>query len=292
MARNDGNEQNPLQRALALHYEQLSRSQRLVVEHLLGDLRYAAVVSAPELAQQVGVSESTVTRAAQTLGFAGYPDMQARVRQQFFTPLSDRVEAGLLQLGDTLETAAIQAILEDADSVRKTAEDLVPETLRQAVELLVNAERVFIFGSRGSYGLAQMLSIGLRLLLGDARLLGEEAGLLADQLTTVTSADALVVISFRRVDRITVGAVSHGARIGASTIAISDVLHSPVARLADVALTARSGPLRLMPSYAPGASLINALITAVSHRTLDNATDRLDMAERLWADFAVHIEDD
>jgi DNA-binding MurR/RpiR family transcriptional regulator len=291
MQDNDGHEQDPLARALAANYELLSRSQRLVIDRLLSDTRYGAVISAPELAQEVGVSESTVTRAAQALGFLGYPDLQSQLRRTFFSPLPDRVEAGVLSLGATPEAAAIQGILEDAESVRRTAEDLSPEVLHDAVETLVKARRVFVFGSRGSYGLAQMLAIGLRLLLDDARLLGEEAGVLADQLATMNADDALIAISFRRVDRITVNAVRHAANVNASIIAISDALHSPIARMANHTLTAQLGPLRLMPSYAPGASLVNALTIAVSLRTLDNATERLQVADRLWQDFAVHVDD-
>ena len=104
---------------------------------MLADTRYAAVVSAPELAHEVGVSESTVTRAAQALGFAGYPDLQARLRQRFVDGVPERVEASLADLGNTPEAAAIRVMLEDAESVRATAEDLDPATLTAIVDLLV-----------------------------------------------------------------------------------------------------------------------------------------------------------
>jgi DNA-binding MurR/RpiR family transcriptional regulator len=293
MSDGDGrNRQNRLSQALTANYDRLGPSQRRVIDRLLVDTRYAAVVSAPELAQEVGVSESTVTRATQVLGFAGYPDFQANIRKQFFSPLSERVETGVMSLGDTPEAAAIQAIYEDSESIKRTAEDLSPELLSEVIERLVAAKRVFIFGSRGSYGLAQMLSIGLRLLLPDARLLREDFGIIGDQLATLGPNDLLVAISFRRVDRITVGAVRHASSVGATVIAISDALHSPIARLADCTLTARLGPLRLMPSYAAGASLVNAIITATSLQTLEDASERLQAAEKLWEEFAVHVDDE
>ena len=148
--------------------------QRRVIDRLLADTRYAAVVSAPQLAHEVGVSESTVTRAAQTLGFAGYPDLQARLRQRFVDGVPEHVEASLVDLGDTPEAAAIRVMLEDAESVRATAEDLDPATLSDIVDLLVGARRVYVFGARGSFGLALILAIGLRLLLPDARLLNRD----------------------------------------------------------------------------------------------------------------------
>lgn len=278
--------------AVAEGYERLSPGQRRVIDRLLDDTRLGAIISAAELAREARVSESTVTRAAQALGFAGYPDLQARLRERFLDPtgVPERVEAGLADLGDTPEAAALRVMLEDADNIRATAEDLSPETLRAAVERLIAARRVHVFGSRGSYGLATILALGFRLLLPDIRLLHQSAGDLADQLVPLCANDAVVVISFRRVDRVTLEVLRHAARVGASRIALTDGLSNPVARLAELVMIARVGPLRLQPPYAPGASLANALLTAVSLHTHRDSQPRLQAAERLWNDFDLHAE--
>lgn len=278
--------------ALAEGYERLSPGQRRVIDYLLADTRLGAVISAGELAREVGVSESTVTRAAQTLGFAGYPDLQARLRGPFLDPsaVPERVEAGLADLGDTPEAAALRVMLEDAENIRASAEDLHPDIIRAAVDRLVAARRVYVFGSRGSYGLATILCLGFRLILPDVRLLHQTVGDLADQLVPLRPEDVLVVVSFRRVDRVTMAVLRHAARIGAGRIALTDGLSNPIARLADLSLIARVGPLRLLPPYAPGASLANALITAVSLRTHLDAAPNLQSAERLWQEFDLHAE--
>ena len=279
-----------VERAIAANYDRLTPGQRRAIDRLLVDTRYAAVISAPELAQEAGVSESTVTRAAQALGFSGYPDLQGHLRARFFTnAVPTRIEAGVAELGATPEAAAIRVMLEDAESVRATAEDVSPDALRAAVEALVAARRVFVFGERGSHGLALMLGIGLR-LLRDARILSQAAGDLPDQLIDLEAGDALAAISFRRVDRATVGVLRHAAGVGARTIVLTDHLSSPAARAADLVLLARLGPLRLMPSYAAGASLVNALLTAVALRTRDAAAARLEAAERLWQEFGAYAE--
>ena len=278
--------------AVADRYERLSPGQRRVIDRLLADTRLGAVISAPELAQEVGVSESTVTRAAQALGFAGYPHLQARLRERFLdsSGVPARLEAGLAGLGDSPEVVALRVMLEDAESIRATAEDLALETLRDAVQDLVAAHRVYVFGSRGSHGLALMLSMGLRLLLSDVQLLTQGGGDLPDQLMLVGPSDAVVAISFRRLDRVTLAVMRHASRVGARRIALTDGLSNPLARLAERVLIARVGPLRLMPSYAAGASLVNALLTAVSLRTHTDAAPRLATAEQLWADFDLHAE--
>lgn len=276
--------------AVSEHYDRLSPGQRRVIDRLLADTRYGAVVSAPELAHEVGVSESTVTRAAQTLGFAGYPDLQARLRQRFVDGLPERVEASLADLGDTPAAAAIRVMLEDAESVRATAEDMDPAALSAVVDLLLEARRVYVFGARGSFGLAIILAIGLRLLLPDARLLTQMGGDLPDQLLDMTAEDVLVAVSFRRVDRATIDVLKHAARIGARSIGVGDNLSGPLARTASRMLVARMGPLRLMPSYAAGASLVNAVATAVSLRRHGANAPHLRVADALWDEFGTYAE--
>jgi DNA-binding MurR/RpiR family transcriptional regulator len=77
--------------------------------------------------------------------------------------------------------------------------------------------------------------------------------------------------------------------MGACTISLVDALSSPVARLSSHVLVARMGPLRLMPSYAAAASLINALTTAVSLEGGDHLP-ALNEAEQLWDEFGTYAE--
>src|SRR3954465_4038089 len=83
--------------AVADGYDRLSPGQQRVIDLLLADTRLGAVISASKLGRAAGGRESTVTRAAQTLGFSGYPDLQARLRERFLDPTAvpDRIEASL-----------------------------------------------------------------------------------------------------------------------------------------------------------------------------------------------------
>ena len=200
-----------------------------------------------------------------------------------------RIESSLAELGETADTPAVRVMIEDAESVRATIEDLDHAAFREIVRTLVAARRVYVFGARGSHGLALILAIGLRLVLPDARLLNQTAGDLPDQVLGLGSDDAVVVISFRRVDRAAVQLLKHARSLRARSIGLADSLSSPVARLSNHILVARMGPLRLMPSYAAAASLINALTTAVSLEGGDRIP-ALNEAERLWDEFGTYAE--
>jgi DNA-binding MurR/RpiR family transcriptional regulator len=268
--------------ALVANYETLSSGQRRVIDHLLDDTRRAAVITGPELARALSVSESTVTRAAQALGFTGYPDLQERLRDRFVHSVSERLASTAIELGDGSAAAALRVMLEDSENIRRSVEDLAPEAIEAAIERLLSARSVYLFGSRGSLGLALMLAMGIRLLLPDVRILSETAGDLADQLIPLAPEDALVVMSLRRIDSAAVSVVRHAAEVGAKIIVITDHRSSVITRLADIPLVVHSSSPRLTASYASSASLVNALITATTLRVHDQAKPTLKLAERLW----------
>jgi DNA-binding MurR/RpiR family transcriptional regulator len=150
---------------------------------------------------------------------------------------------------------------------------------------------VLVFGERGSHGLALMLAMGLRLLVDDTHLISQAAGDVPDQLLGLGDGDVVVAVSFRRVDRMTVDVLRYARSKGAKTVALTDHRSSPASRASDLALIARIGAIRLMPSFAPGASLVNALLEEVAARKAPGMDHRLHDAEELWRLFQSYAED-
>ena len=279
-----------IDRAVSENYDRLSAGQRLVIDRLLADTRYGAVVSAPELAAAIGISESTITRAAQTLGFAGFPDLQRHLRSHFVAPVQERLTP-LRAREFTGAALSTRVMLDDAAHIREMAEDLSPAIFATIADAFVAARRVYVYGERGSYGLSLMLTMGLRLVLDDVRSLSLGAGDLPDQLIGMGKGDVLVAVSFRRVDERTVKVMRHARDANATVVALTDHRSGPAARAADIALIAHTGALRLMPTFAPGASLVNALLEEVADRTRDSASHRLKEAEALWHEFGAYAEE-
>ena len=58
----------------------LSPAQRQIVQRMLGMFPDVAFLSTIEIAERAGVSQPTVTRLASALGFAGFPEFRAALR--------------------------------------------------------------------------------------------------------------------------------------------------------------------------------------------------------------------
>ena len=70
-----------LMKIIQIKYPRLSKSQKLIAEYILSSYDKAAFMTAAKLGVSVGVSESTVVRFANEVGFEGYPKLQKALQE-------------------------------------------------------------------------------------------------------------------------------------------------------------------------------------------------------------------
>ena len=70
-----------LMRIIQVKFPRLSKGQKLIAEFILKHYDKAAFMTAAKLGTSVGVSESTVVRFANELGFTGYPKLQKALQE-------------------------------------------------------------------------------------------------------------------------------------------------------------------------------------------------------------------
>ena len=71
----------PLMQALAERCDTLPKTQRVLARHVLRNYQSVAFATITELARQTGVSEASVVRFANALGYSGYPALQKEIRR-------------------------------------------------------------------------------------------------------------------------------------------------------------------------------------------------------------------
>ncbi len=238
----------------------------------------ASYLTARELGERCGVSESTVIRAVQAAGFAGYPDFQRYVRRTLL-PRATTVERFVHSGGDPLD----RAFGRDIENLRHTWRTIPPGTFWQAARLLAEADRVWVLGLRMSHATAVVLELGLSFLGINARLLAPRTGDVWDQIARLEPEDVLAVVSFPRYTRIAVEGTELARQRGVTVVAITDSHDSPLARCADVVLTAAYGIDGYVESFTASISLAQALLLAVGQLRGRRAREALQAREALWA---------
>lgn len=260
-----------------------SKGQKRIAEYILKEYDKAAFQTAGVLGKTVQVSESTVVRFAAILGYDGYPEMQKALQEMVLNRLTSvqRIEVGESRIaeGDVL-TSVLQA---DTDRIRTTLDEIDRSAFEGAVEALLSCRRIYILGVRSSSALAYFLSYYFHYMFDDVRLLTSASDSeMLEQIVRISPSDVLIGISFPRYSSATVRAMEYGRKAGATTIALTDCVSSPLARSADYPLCAKSGMVSLVDSMVAPMSVINALVVCVAKRRKQETAQTFEKLERIW----------
>ena len=276
---------------ISAKYKTLPPSQRKVAEYFFHNLNQAIILNATQIAAQAKVSEATVIRFVNGLGYSGFSDFKRVVGQQILADYSTSTR--LIESAKTLEgrrSLFTDILMGDIEKIRDLGSRINEEMFNKAVEKLCSARNLYILGLRSSYALAFYLAFDLRFFLNSVRLVELGVGDLPEQLRDIGPSDVLVVISFKRYTQETVRIAEKVKEKKPFIIAITNSELSPTAQLSDMALIAETKIPAYFESYTAPMSLLNALITAIALREKDKAIPMLDRLEKEFEKFDTFIQ--
>ena len=263
------------------HLPALTPAERRVAAVVADDPEAVAFGTVADVARRSGASGATVVRLATKLGFEGFVELQASVREELahrLRPASERIRRPVA--GDVLgaalavEMSNVAATLEGID---RTAFDTAVRSISAR-----SSRQIFVLSGDASSGVASLFAAELSMLRpGVAHVEGSPvrvARLLAD----VGRADVVVVIDLARYDRAVLEAAGRATGRGATLIALTDSALSPLTTGAVVSFTASVTGAGPFDSHVGFLALANALLAGVAATLRRSATDRLDQVEAAW----------
>ncbi len=254
----------PLEQCITSAFAEMSHAHQHLARYILDNGLFVAFASAAELGDKVGVSAATVVRFCQTIGYAGYPELQAAARVTLPTYVH-KVQQMTQGRGIIGKREIARRVFElDAQNLNRTSELLNVERFQTAVATLAKASDVLVVAGGLSAGPALYLAHSLQVMGFDARVVLNGGIPLALELAHLKPTSALVGISIWRYVAETVQAMERAQSIGATRIAITDSIVSPLAQRADYAFQVATDGAAHALSLTSAMSLINAFIAALS----------------------------
>jgi RpiR family carbohydrate utilization transcriptional regulator len=238
-------------------YDTLPRSERKVADYVLNHADQVIHSSVTDLAQTLEVSESTVVRFCQRLGYQGYPEFKVLLARDLGTPFQDTYDT--LDPGDDVTTIVRKTVQISVQALNDTLAVLDPNNVKEVVDLLINSHHVFLFGCGGSGGSAQIAyQKMLRLGLPCSVCIDPHTQTLLSG--TATEEDVVIGISYsgNNDDVVRAMRVAHERR--AKTVAITNYPTSPVVRMANVALLTGAAETPLFSESGPSRVVQLAVI--------------------------------
>lgn len=277
-----------LMRLIQSRFPRLSKGQKLIAEYILKSYDKAAFMTAARLGVSVGVSESTVVRFANELGFSGYPKLQKALQELIKNKLTT-VQRLELSNDYVSEGYALKGVLKaDMENIRATLEKINYNTFEEVVKKIFEAKRIYIIGLRSSTALAEFLGFYLNIILQNVRTVGYGISDIFEQMINLEEGDLVIGIGFPRYASRTIDALAFAQDRGANVVAITDSLLSPLAAKADYSLIAQSNMASFVDSLVAPLSVINALIMAVGMREKQSIASTFNNLESIWRNYNVY----
>lgn len=280
---------------LALIQEKMpefSKSQRAIGSYIAEHYEKAAFMTAAKLGAAVNVSESTVVRFAIEMGFEGYPEMQKALHSFSKNRLTALQRLNITNDRIDQEHLLKSVLLQDIERIRSTIEVASEKTFEEAIDKILTAKNIYIFGAMSSSVLARFLENYFQLIFDNVHYVQpvNTSGIF-QQLIRMGKDDTFIVISYPRYSQSTVNATNYAARCGANIIALTDSTSSPLAPYADQLLLAKSDMASFADSLVAPLSLINAIIVAVGMKKQEGLEITLSKLEEMWDENGVYKKD-
>lgn len=269
-----------------------SKSQKKISHYIIENIETAAFMTAARIGKATGVSESTVVRFANTMGYEGYPEFSEALSSVVKSRLKtvDRIDIE----SNMSRSKIVENVLKgDADKIINTLEEFNQGTFDMAVDLISNAKRVYIVGVRSAAPLAQFLAFYLRLIVHNVVLVTTTSSSeIFEQMLRVNEKDVVIGISFPRYSMRTLKAMEFANNRNARVIAITDNIHSPMNLYSSCNLFARTDMASIVDSLVAPMSLINALIVALCVQNSKKTVRNLETLNEIWEDYQLTNNDE
>jgi len=266
----------------------LTATQRKIARFVLDYPSEAAFLTATQLGDRLGVSQSTVVRFAAQLGFAGYPQMRAALRDVIMDKLTTKDRLKSYSEEEPEGNVCLHALHDDLEALTRTIEDFDAVSIDKVSQAIVEADHVYIVGHLSSRSLAYFLWYYLVWFFPNAHLVDKT---LANELFVNATEKSLAIgISFPRYTRWTVETLGFAKASGMRTAAICSGHDSPLADVSDVVVSVPWKPLSFIDSFTAPMSVMNCLLLNTARIMGPSVQEKLAKLEKMWKENGVYAD--
>ncbi|MGF1689410.1 MurR/RpiR family transcriptional regulator [Photobacterium japonica] len=263
-----------LHEQIRTRYGDLSKRLQQVAHYVLDNTHSVAFDTVAVIASQADVPPSTLIRFASAFGFSGFNDMKQLFRQNLVEETSSYTDRARLfksldseSLPPETPAQILQAFAHaNAQAMAHLAAQTPESKLDAAVDLLSQADNIYLIGLRRSFSVASYLTYALRHLERRAFLIDGLGGMFKEQLSMIGPNDVVVSISFSPYAEETVNLSDIAARAGAKQIVITDSAISPLATFSEVCFVVKEAQVDAFRSQSASLCLVQTLAVSLAYK--------------------------
>jgi len=271
-------------RQLEEKFNEMTPSFKKIANYILINYKYIPAVSSSDLADKIGVSDASIIRFSQHLGYKGFIDFKNVLLKQINglgkNP-ADKMLRTIENIGESDEDYA-KIFENELINLNRTIVNFSSDNLKKSVDEIEKAARVIIIGMGTSRPIADLLKSNLRRIGLNCETIEYGGIYLFDELYKIREDDVIIMISFPRYSVDSYEAMKYVNKLKSKSIIFTDNTENKLAKLSDYVLVATSeNPIYFFNSYVGPIALCNILVYEYFKRNKVRCLKFLESAKKL-----------
>ena len=262
-----------LQDQIRENYGDLSKRLRQVAEYVINNHNSVAFDTIAIISEKAEVPPSTLIRFAKDLGFSGFNEMKQLFKDKIISETGSYTERARLVSADA-DGASIEQpsdILTEfaranAQAMTQLAVQTPAENLERTVDILTEADTIYVIGMGRSFSAAAYLVYALHHMERRVVLIDGLGGMYREQYSAIGKSDAVISISFSPYAEETQRVNKAASDAGARQIVVTDSQISPLATLSDVTFVVKEAQIDSFRSQCATHCLIQSIAVSLTFR--------------------------
>ncbi|AIY06899.1 transcriptional regulator, RpiR family [Planococcus sp. PAMC 21323] len=243
-------------------YRHFSEKEKKIADYVLHDPKNIIHLTINQIADELGLAESTIFRFCQRIGFKGFQAFKISLAAEVVAPLKDIHEK--IEEGDSISAVTEKVFRSNIKTLEDTLQIVDAEAMEQATRKLMSARKIDFYGNGGSAmvamdGYHKFVRLGLQVSMN----LDSHMQLMAA--SQLQSDDVAIVISHSGSTTDVLDVLRVLKEKGVTIISVTNFAKSPLSKEADIALYTVSEETdfrsEALSSRIAQLSLIDALYT-------------------------------
>ena len=247
--------------------EDFSRQHLKIATYLIENYKDIGFMTATNVANNAGVSQPTVIRFAQFLGFPQYNLFVEAFRKILSEDLTstDRLNISLKDSTDP-QSSSLDIVSKEMQTLEQFSIEFPQKQFNTLVQAICDSDRVFIVGTRGAASLAHYFAYFAAKVKSNVTAVVNGSTDSYDQFIPAGENTLVIPIAFPRYPRETIEMARYCRNNGMKTIGISDKIDSPLGEAVSMLLAIPITYSTLFDSYCSAICLFGSIVTQVGRQ--------------------------
>ncbi len=265
-------------------YQDLSKKEKKIADFIIQNQETVFALSGRELSKNTNVSEATIVRFSQHLGFRGFLELKSQLISEAKEKMMPEDRFKLMTRGKDHISNVIRVAKQDVENINRTIDQIDPVQFDKFVELIRNAKQVYTIGLGISSLMARIAAYLFNQAGVRAYACRKDEHSFIERLINLNENELVLALSFPPYSKETVDALKFCFQRNIHSLSITDTPTAPIVRWSHAHIVVNSENLFFTNSIAAISTILNALTTELALYNKDKTADDSKLIQKILED--------